>query len=324
VTGGSEDPRPLAVALAWQCHSFESLLRLVLRAEALGYAAVFVDGDASQMGGETPRDVLDGWTLTIALLARTRRIEIGSMRLVHHWNAARLAQSAATASHLFGGRFRFLISIGGHSVDRAFGLPFPGGRERVRWLDETLEAVRALWRGERFSLRGEFVSLDGAVVRPLPLAGGIPVAVAARAPRLIEVVAAHADIWDVNLPPIRARVERAADVLANACERRGRDPGRISRSMWIFTRACATGPGEPAVRAEFRRLNPWFRYVPESDLAEGLVGGSPARCRRRIEEIREELRIDLPIIDLSGLPEGQAAAQLDVLAPGQSSVDSGG
>jgi alkanesulfonate monooxygenase SsuD/methylene tetrahydromethanopterin reductase-like flavin-dependent oxidoreductase (luciferase family) len=312
------------VALAWQCHSFEGLLRLVRRAEALGYAAAFVDGDASQLGAAAPRNVLDGWTVTTALLARTERIEIGSIRLVHHWNAARLAQSAATAAAIFGERFRFLISIGGHAVDRAFGLPFPAVSERVRWLAETLGAARSLWRGDRVSVAGEFVRLEGAVVRPLPPPGSLAIAVAARSPSLLEVVAAHADIWDVNLPPIRARVEAAGARLAEACARRGRDPQEISRSMWVFTRAGAAGPDAPTLQAEFRRLNPWFAEVSGPELREAIVAGPAARCRSRLEEIRGSLGIGLPVIDLSGLPEGQAAAQLEALAPGQSSVDSGG
>jgi alkanesulfonate monooxygenase SsuD/methylene tetrahydromethanopterin reductase-like flavin-dependent oxidoreductase (luciferase family) len=305
----------LGVALAWHCHSFDGLLRLIQRAEALGYAAAFVDGDISQLGGAAPRDALDGWTVTTALLARTRRIEIGSIRLVHHWNAARLAQSAVTAARTSGNRFRFLISIGGHAVDRAFGLAFPPVSERVRWLDEMLGAVRALWRGDRVTLRGDFVRLEGAVVRPLPDGGRIPICVAARSPLLLEVVAEHADGWDVNLPPIEARVSAAATALARACERRRRDPGEIRRSMWIFVRAGARGPEDPALRAEFRRLNPWFRSIADAELAEGLVAGSAADCHRRLEEIREGLSIELPVIDLSGLPEGEAAAQMEALAP---------
>ncbi|MCC6640653.1 MAG: LLM class flavin-dependent oxidoreductase [Deltaproteobacteria bacterium] len=315
--------RPLGVALAWHCHDFPALLRLVRRAEALGYAAAFVDGDASQMGGEPPRSVLDGWSVTLALLARTERIEIGSIRLVHHWNAARLAQCAATAAHLFGSRFRFLISIGGHRIDRAFGLPFPEVRERVRWLDETLTAARALWRGERVRVEGDFVRLDGAVVCPSPPGGVLPVAVAARSPALLELVAAHADVWDVNLPPVRARVDRAGRALAAACVRRGRDPGAIVRSQWIFTRVGANGPKAEAVRGEFRRLNPWFADVSDAELNEGLVAGPAVHCRGRIDEIRESLGLALPIVDLSGLSEASAMAQLDALAPDQTSVDSG-
>ncbi len=41
----------LAVALAWHVHPWETLVELVERAEELGYAAAFVDGDISMLGG---------------------------------------------------------------------------------------------------------------------------------------------------------------------------------------------------------------------------------------------------------------------------------
>ena len=58
------------------------------RAEALGYDAAYVDGDVTQLGQRHEADVLDGWTVPTALLARTHRIGVGSIRLVQHWNAA--------------------------------------------------------------------------------------------------------------------------------------------------------------------------------------------------------------------------------------------
>ena len=45
----------LGVAFAWHGHPWEELLDLVRRAEALGYAAVFVDGDGSMLA-ERPDD----------------------------------------------------------------------------------------------------------------------------------------------------------------------------------------------------------------------------------------------------------------------------
>jgi hypothetical protein len=50
----------LGVAFTWHVHPWEELLALVRRAEELGFAAAFVDGDISQLASKSQRDVLDG------------------------------------------------------------------------------------------------------------------------------------------------------------------------------------------------------------------------------------------------------------------------
>jgi alkanesulfonate monooxygenase SsuD/methylene tetrahydromethanopterin reductase-like flavin-dependent oxidoreductase (luciferase family) len=310
----------LAAAFGWHCLAFEELLELVRRAETLGYAAVYVDGDVSVIESRGEGDVLDGWTLTVALLAQTRRIQVGSIRLPHHWNAARLAQAAASAERLFPGRLRFLASVGGQPADRRFGLPFPPVTERIAWLDETLDAVRALWRGETVTRAGRHVRLDGARVRPVPPGGRIPVEIGARRPRLLELVARHADRWDVNLPPIPRLVEEAAASLAAACRAAGRDPEGIGRSLWVFARP-GSDPADPSLLREFLRWNPWYADLPPGELSEALVAGEAENCRRRIEAIRRELRVDLPVIDCSGLDYDAARQVLDAFRPEKTLVD---
>jgi alkanesulfonate monooxygenase SsuD/methylene tetrahydromethanopterin reductase-like flavin-dependent oxidoreductase (luciferase family) len=312
----------LGVAFTWHVHPWEELLALVQRAEELGYAAAFVDGDVSMLDSQSERDVLDGWTTTTALLAHTQRIQIGSIRLVHHWNAARLAQAAATAERLAPGRLRFLISIGDRPHDDRFGLTELPTGERIRWLDETLTALRGLWRGDTVTLDGRYVHLDGARVRPVPAGGRIPIAIAARGRRMLELVAAHADSWEVNLPPVTSRVRKAAAQLAEACRRRGRDPDEVARSLWIFTRVDPSRDAAAALR-EYQELNPWFAAIPDAELTTGLAVGSAAHCGRRIAELAEELSLDLPVIDLSGLEASFARRVLEGLAPTNTDVDAG-
>jgi alkanesulfonate monooxygenase SsuD/methylene tetrahydromethanopterin reductase-like flavin-dependent oxidoreductase (luciferase family) len=304
----------LGVAFGWHTHSWETLAELVETADALGYAAAFVDGDVSMLGGTRKTDVLDGWTATVALLARTQRIQIGSMRLVHHWNAARLAQAAATAERIAPGRLQFLISIGDRPHDERFGLKPPSAGERVIWLDEMLTAVRSLWRGESVSMSGRFVVLDGARIQPAPPAGRIPIAIAGRRPKVLELVAAHADTWEINLPPLPDRVAEASAILENACRQRGRDPAEIERSMWIFTRVQQSG--DPACAFdEYRRLNPWFGELSDDECAAATVVGSAEHCRTRLAALADELDLDFPVIDLSGLDAAASHLALEGMAP---------
>ncbi len=126
----------LGVAFGWHVHPWETLLALVRHAEARGFAAAFVDGDISMLASTRRADVLHGWTVTTALLAHTESIQIGSIRLVHHWNTAQLAQAVASLERIHPGRLRFLISIGDRPNDDRFGLTTPSQRDRVDWLDE--------------------------------------------------------------------------------------------------------------------------------------------------------------------------------------------
>jgi alkanesulfonate monooxygenase SsuD/methylene tetrahydromethanopterin reductase-like flavin-dependent oxidoreductase (luciferase family) len=307
------DVPDLAVHLGGHHRSFGEVLALVERAEALGYRTAYVDGDVTVVPSRGDDPVLDGWTATVALLARTSRIEIGSIRLVHQWNAARLAQAVATAECVAPGRLRFLASIGGQPSDRRFGFALPPASERIAWLDEWLAALRRLWAGERVTVDGRYVTLDDAFVRPLPRGGSMPIEVGGAGARLLEVVARHADRWDLNIPPVARLVRDATSQLASACQAVGRDPTSIGRSMWLFARP-GRSPGDASLAVEFRRWHSWFRSLPDADVGEAILTGPTSACRARIAAIRGDLGIDLPVLDLAGLSNREAERALIDLA----------
>ena len=311
------------ICFAGHSRSFEELLALTRRAEAAGYAAVFVDGDVSVMDSRGDGDVLDGWTVTTMLIARTERIPIGSIRVATQWNAARLAQATATLERIAPGRLSFLIGTGDQRADPRFGYPALTGGERVARLEETLDAARALWRGETVTRSGRYVQLERARVRPLPPAGRPRVAVAAARPRALGVVARHADVWDVNLPSVAERVAAAARRLDAACAEIGRDPASIGRSMLLFARP-GRDPADPALAREYRAANPWFRDLRDDEMDECVIAGSPGACARAIAQRVSDLRLDLPVIDCSWLDHDATSHILDALAPRENHFDSRG
>ena len=309
----------LGVAFGWHSLTWEELRDCVRHAESLGFDTAYVDGDVSMLGSRREADVLDGWSVQLALLAATTRIRIASIRLVHHWNAARLAQATATAERLFPGRSHLFASIGERPEDARFGLPPLSPADRIEWLDESLDAVRALWRGEEVTRKGRFVSLDRARVRPTPPGGALPIEIGARRPRLLRVVARHADVWNINLPAVASRVARASAALARACEEARRDPARIARRMLVFARVQARPDRDAALR-EFRRLNPWFADIPDAEVEPVLAVGDAAACRARVAESTLPLGLDLPILDLTGADAATTRVTLDAF-PGGIFVD---
>jgi len=285
----------------------------VRHAEALGYRAAYVDGDVTVVPSRGDAPVLEGWTATVGYLARTERIEIGSIRLVHHWNVARLAQAVATVESMAPGRLRLLASIGAQPTDRRFGFAFPPARDRIAWLDEWLAALRRLLAGERVSVAGRFVCLSDAHVRPVPRGGRMPIEVGGGGAALLDLVARHADRWDMNVPPVAARVRAAVERLEAACDRTGRDPASVGRSMWIFVRP-GSDPAARETRDAFRRWHPWFRDLPDAELDEAIVAGPVGSCRDRIAAIRSDLGVDLPVLDLAGLDAAAASEAIEALA----------
>jgi alkanesulfonate monooxygenase SsuD/methylene tetrahydromethanopterin reductase-like flavin-dependent oxidoreductase (luciferase family) len=280
----------IGIALAWHTLCWEELLDITHLAEARGYEVLYHDGDVTMLASDSQRDVLHGWTVSNALIARSERIQVASIRLVQHWNAPHLAQAIATAERIAPGRLGVFASIGERPEDPAFGIPHLTTAQRIALLDESVDAMRALWRGEE-------------VTR-----------VAGRAPRLLRVIARHADVWNVNWPPIPGRVASAEAHLATACQEIGRDPASLERRMWIFTRVREPNP--EVDRAEFRRLNPWFAELDDAEVDAGSIVGSPEACTERLREVATSMHIDLPIIDLSGTDYATVRSAVEALPAG--------
>jgi hypothetical protein len=75
--------------------------------------------------------------------------------------------------------------------------------------------------------------------------------------------------------------------------------------------------GRAKALAEYRRLNPWFNQVPDEEIEGSLVLGDAGECRRAFLGLASELRLDLPVVDLSGLPAEPSRTVLEALAPRQ-------
>lgn len=79
-----------------------------------------------------------------------------------------------------------------------FGVGSPEAGIRLGRLKESLEIIKALWRGEAFDYEGEQFRLLGAQQQPGPL-GEIPIVIGGAGRRTMELVAAHADWWNVHI-----------------------------------------------------------------------------------------------------------------------------
>ncbi len=69
-------------------------------------------------------------------------------------------------------------------------------------------------------------------------------------------------------------------------------------------------------KPEFRQRNPWFRSLTDAELAPALVIGEPVECLERLGHLAALLRLDLPIVDLSGVDADTVRRTIEALPAG--------
>jgi len=179
--------------------SMEAMVEKAQAAEAGGFVGMAgMDHLAPPMAEQ--HDMYEALTTNAWLLARTERLVQGQLVLCDAFrHPAVLAREAVTLDHASGGRFE--LGIGWGSVIEeftTFGVSPTAARERVQRLAETLDILRALWSGEAFDYDGQYFRLQGARQVPTPL-GTIPIVIGGTGKRTMELVAAHADWWNVPI-----------------------------------------------------------------------------------------------------------------------------
>jgi alkanesulfonate monooxygenase SsuD/methylene tetrahydromethanopterin reductase-like flavin-dependent oxidoreductase (luciferase family) len=150
------------------------------------------------------------------LAAQTERLGVGSLVLCDSFrHPAVLAREAVSVDHASGGRFELGIGWGSQAGEiETFGIGSTQPLDRLSRLKETLEILEGLWSGEVFDYEGEHFTLRGARQQPGPLRR-IPIVIGGAGQRTLELVAAHADWWNVHvgildkLDDVRARAGKA-------------------------------------------------------------------------------------------------------------------
>jgi alkanesulfonate monooxygenase SsuD/methylene tetrahydromethanopterin reductase-like flavin-dependent oxidoreductase (luciferase family) len=142
--------------------------------EAAGAHSLWVGEGAPPSAEDAQAPGLEPWTLLAATAAVTSRVLLGtSISIVAQWPPVVFAQMAATLEHV--SRARTIIGAGAGSERarlEAAGVPY--ARRGAR-LEEFIEVVRRMWRGDRGPFDGRFYQLPAANVVPTVRQGGPPI-----------------------------------------------------------------------------------------------------------------------------------------------------
>jgi alkanesulfonate monooxygenase SsuD/methylene tetrahydromethanopterin reductase-like flavin-dependent oxidoreductase (luciferase family) len=211
--------------------SWPEVLVFTERAEALGLQSVWVcDHLISGPPGRPVEGIHEGWTILSALAASTSRVELGQLVVCASFrNPALLAKMAATADAVSGGRLILGLGAGWYDPEyAAFGYPTD---HRVGRFEEALQIIGPLLRGESVAFAGHYHQVRDAMLLPPP-DRPIPILVAAKGPRMLQLTARYADAWNTawfGYPDDRLR-QRLAD-LETALAAEGRDPASLRRTV---------------------------------------------------------------------------------------------
>ena len=233
-----------------------------------------------------PRPWLDGPTALAAVLSAAPRIALATtVALPVVRGPVALAKSLAAIDLLSGGRLVVGVGPGSSARDyAAVGIPF---EERWKRLDEAVQALRALWRGEDQPFRGEFYSTEGIMLEPLSAQRpGPPVWIGSwgseaglrRTARLGDGWLASA--YNTTPTDFAAARRRLGEYLSAA----GRDPNRFPNAiatMFLYV----TEDRAAADRVLGDILSPTLNR-PEEELRRRLLVGSAQECAENLAAYR--------------------------------------
>ena len=194
---------------------------------------------------------LEGWSVVTAAAAITKDLELGLLVTGNVYrNPALLAKMAITVDQISHGRYILGIGAGWYQAEHeAYGIEFPGLKERCDRLEESLEVIKALFTlepEETTSYEGKYYSLKDSPMNPPSVRKPhLPILVGGNGEkRTLKTCAKYADVCniDFNHPGGPDVFKHKMEVLERHCDDIGRDPGELStartitRWSWEFRR----------------------------------------------------------------------------------------
>jgi F420-dependent oxidoreductase-like protein len=224
---------------------FARLATMAQTAEQSGFDTLFVMDHFYQLPLLGPPDnrMLEAYALLSGLAARTERARLSTLVTgVTYRNPAHLAKLVTTLDLISGGRAMLGIGAAWFEPEHVgFGFDFPPLGERLDRLEEALEIITPMLRGERPSFAGRHYRAQEAINSPAPLQpGGPPILIGGNGERrTLRLVARFAN--ESNLTCAPAEIPAKLEALDKHCAALGRDRSeiRVSRLGSLFLGATA-------------------------------------------------------------------------------------
>lgn len=302
---------------------FDVIARQAGEADASGFDTVLVMDHFYQlpMIGSPDLYMLECYSLLSALARETSKVRLGALVTGNTYrNPAVLAKTVTTLDIVSGGRAQLGIGAGWFELEHtAYGVEFGTFTDRFQKLEEALQIVIPMLRGERPTFTGARYAVVDAMNEPPPISR-IPVMIGGGGERkTLRMVAQYAD--ESNLICAPADVARKLEALEAHCERLGRDRSEITVS---WQRSACIAPTMDEAMAEladmFRRRGVDLESMSEESRARAIGGFAVGDPDTVAAQFASELQLGVDGFTINAVANGHIPERVALLGETVSAV----
>ncbi|OBJ18615.1 LLM class F420-dependent oxidoreductase [Mycobacterium colombiense] len=211
---------------------FPTVIAQAREAESAGFDSVFVMDHFYQlpMLGSPDQPMLEAYTALAALATATERVQLGTLVTGNTYrNPSLLAKTITTLDVVSQGRAILGIGTGWFQLEHEqLGFEFGTFTDRFNRLDEALEIILPMLKGERATFSGKWYQASEAFANPR-FRDHIPLMIGGSGEKkTIPLAARHFD--HLNVIAGFDELPRKLDAVRRACDDVGRDPASLETS----------------------------------------------------------------------------------------------
>jgi F420-dependent oxidoreductase-like protein len=255
---------------------FDNVVTQARAAEAAGFDRVFVMDHFYQLPGIGAYDepMFECYAMLSALAQHTEQVRLSALVTGNTYrNPALLAKTITTLDHVSQGRATLGIGAGWFEKEHVdLGFEFGSFGDRFEKLEEALQIIVPMLRGERPTLEGKHYRVSEAANSPAPLSR-VPVMIGgAGEKKTLRMVAQYAD--ESNLICANEEIPRKLEALAGHCERLGRDRSEITVTKLMMVAVAPTQEQLDADFAAVAEAKGWNDAIVQA-AKQALICGDP-------------------------------------------------
>ena len=279
---------------------FDKVVAQAKAAEDAGYDRVMVMDHFYQlpMIGSPEEPMFECYSMLSALAQHTQKVRLSALVTGNTYrNPALLAKTITALDHVSHGRATLGIGAAWFEAEHAaLGFEFGTFTERFEKLEEALQIIVPMLRGERPTLRGKHYTAIDAVNSPAPVSR-IPIMIGGQGEKkTLRMVAQYAD--ESNLVGSDKDIPRKLEALAEHCDRLGRDRSEIAVTKLLMIAVAPTMEEAEADLAAIAQVKGWNDAAVDT-IRKALIFGDADTVGERIAAAvgmgLDGITVDLPV-----------------------------